>query len=138
MKKENKILIISIVILLILNISIILGIKLKNNIINTNKFIDDVNIIRVSEEILTQGAIAIFEIQIDKEFDLKNTKAKVLNSVNREVEEGYIRYKDNKFLISVDTSTLLTGKYKVKLEFSDGIVISDDTFNVIIIEDDNA
>ncbi len=138
MKKENKILIISIVILLILNISIILGIKLKNNIINTNKFIDDVNIIRVSEEILTQGAIAIFEIQIDKEFDLKNTKAKVLNSVNREVEEGYIRYKDNKFLISVDTSTLLTGKYKVKLEFSDGIVISEDTFNVIIIEDDNA
>ena len=66
MKNENGILIVSIIILLILNMSIILGMKLKNNIVNTNKVIDDINVIRISKEILTQGAIAVFETQTDK------------------------------------------------------------------------
>ena len=135
MNKRGKLILISILLLLILNIILILIPNIRHSFINEENNSLNIKIKRISEEIVTQGDVVYYSIESVEMTDFKSSEITILNSLNREVGNAYLVENNEKYDILVDTSLLLTGKYKIKLKTFSGSKISEDSFNVIIIED---
>lgn len=135
MNKRGKLILISILLLLILNIILILIPNIRHSFINEENNSLNIKIKRISEEIVTQGDVVYYSVESVEMTDFKSSEITILNSLNREVGNAYLVENNEKYDILVDTSLLLTGKYKIKLKTFSGSKISEDSFNVIIIED---
>jgi hypothetical protein len=85
-----------------------------------------IDVIRISNQTVTQGDVVVYEIEnkIDKDIDVE-----IINSVGNTIEKATV--KDNKIL--VDTSLLMAGSYNIKILYDSHEIISEYNFIVILI-----
>ena len=145
---KNNVLIISIIIILILNVILLISKELieQGNLQINNSKDENITLSRVSDDMVTQGAVVKYLVETNKNIDYEksNFDVMIVNSVNTIVEEAQILKSENEYFIYVDTSLLPAGIYRVMIP-GDNIVFEDDTtsnqiiseesFSVILIED---
>ena len=146
MKKEDKLLIVFIIILLLINIIFLICKKINSDNINLNgKTSIDITLTMLSESKLTQGAVVSYKVNVNDNIDLEKSQfdAVILNSIDRKIGEAKVII-DEDIKIYVDTSELCAGFYKVKIEnenivYKDGKTVEEeilgDTFSVILVEE---
>ena len=84
----------------------------------------------VTEKVIVQGDIVIYEIIDVDNINKKNSVVSVLNSNDVIIDEAYIR--ENRIII--DTSPLSEGEYKLKVVIDEEEMISDEKFSVIVVK----
>lgn len=129
-KKRNNILLIILVIwiLFIVFVNIIVNSSFNNK---SKKNKDDlIEIKMVTEKVIVQGDIVIYEILDVDNINKKNCVVSVLNSNDAIIDKAYIR--ENRII--VDTSPLSEGEYKVKVVIDEEEMISEEKFSVIIVK----
>ena len=84
----------------------------------------------VTEKVIVQGDIVIYEIIDVDNINKKNCVVSVLNSNDVIIDEAYIR--ENRIII--DTSPLSEGEYKLKVVIDEEEMISDEKFSVIVVK----
>lgn len=129
MKKENIILKILIILLLIFNSGILVrNLLISYNAKNSIEIDKDISLIRVSKETVTQGAVVSYELE--KNNNLNDIEVKILNSINREIGDATVLDDDTNYKILIDTSEFAAGTYRIKINDS----VSKETFSVILVE----
>lgn len=130
-KKRNIILLIILVIwiIFILLVNLITNYSFNKSESKNNK--DDlIEIKMVTEKVIVQGDIVIYEISDVNNINKKNCVVSVLNSNDVIIDEAYIR--ENRIII--DTSPLSEGEYKVKVVIGEDEMISEEKFSVIVVK----
>lgn len=130
-KKRNIILLIILVIwiIFILLVNLITNYSFNKSESKNNK--DDlIEIKMVTEKVIVQGDIVIYEISDVDNINKKNCVVSVLNSNDVIIDEAYIR--ENRIII--DTSPLSEGEYKVKVVIGEDEMISEEKFSVIVVK----
>lgn len=130
-KKINIILLIVLVIwiLFITFVNIISNISFVNNNLKNNK--DDlIEIKMVTDPIIVQGDIAVYEITDVDNINKLDCTVSVLNSNDVIIDAAYIR--ENRII--VDTSPLSEGEYKIKIVIGEEEMISKEKFSIIIVK----
>lgn len=146
MKKEDKLFIIFIIILLLINIIFLICKKINNDTISSNaKISTDITLTMLSESKVTQGAVVSYKVNVNDNIDLEKSQfsAIVLNSIDRKIAEAKVIVGED-IKVYIDTSELCAGFYRVKIEnekivFKDGKTVEGeilgDTFSVILVEE---